>query len=111
MKPYTTLEEALASRKPGKRGYTLLDGENGCTNGCRCGVSVYDNTEFPPDYGAHEDQEGFLVLEGEGYAKLGDCEFPIKPGDSFIALPKVRHTIRANDESRPVKVFWFHSAV
>jgi len=51
------------------------------------------------------------VLEGEGYAKLGDCEFPIKPGDSFIALPKVRHTIRTNDESRPVKVFWFHSAV
>ena len=111
MKPYTTLEEALASRKPGKRGYTLLDGENGCTNGCRCGVSVYDNTDFPPDYGAHEDQEGFYVLEGEGTARLGDLEIDIKPGDAFVALAGVKHTIKCKEADRPVKVLWFHSAV
>lgn len=110
MKPYVRLEEALASRQPGRSGYTLLDEKNGCTNGCRCGVSIYSNTEFPEFYGAHEDQEGFLVLEGEGTARLGDLEFDIKPGDSFLAAPGVRHTIKCKNKE-PVKVFWFHSAV
>ena len=59
----------------------------------------------------HEDQEGFYVLEGEGYAKLDDLEFPIKAGDSFIALPGVRHTLKTKEGCQPVKVFWFHSAV
>ena len=110
-KPYIKLEEALAARQEGKRGVKFLTEANGCLSGCCSGVTIYSEKEFNPAPGYHDDQEGFFVLEGEGYAKLGDCEFPIKPGDSFIALPKVRHTIRTNDESRPVKVFWFHSAV
>ena len=110
-KPYITLEEALVARQEGKRGVKFLTEANGCLSGCCSGVTIYSEKEFNPAPGYHDDQEGFFVLEGEGYAKLGDCEFPIKPGDSFIALPKVRHTIRTNDESRPVKVFWFHSAV
>lgn len=110
MKPYVKLEEALASRIPGKLGYRLLDEKNGCTSGCCCGVSVYDNTEFPKDYGAHEDQEGFLVLEGEGVARLDELEIDIRPGDSFLAAPGVKHTIKC-EPGKPVKVFWFHSAV
>lgn len=55
-------------------------------------------------------QEGFYVLEGEGYAKLDDLVFPIKKGDSFVALAGVAHTIRTKEGCEPVKVFWFHSA-
>ena len=110
MKPYVKLADALAARQPGRLGHTLHDEKNGCTNGCRCGVSIYDNTEFPDEYGAHDDQEGFLVLEGEGTARLGDLEIDIAPGDSFLAKPGVKHTIKCK-EGKPVKVFWFHSAV
>ena len=66
--------------------------------------------EFSDKPGVHNDQEGFYVLEGEGYAKLDDLVFPIKAGDSFVALAGVAHTIRTKEGCQPVKVFWFHSA-
>ena len=75
MKPYTTLEEALASRKPGKRGYTLLDGENGCTNGCRCGVSIYDNTEF-------------MCLKGKEPQDLETLKLILSPEMHLLHLPE-----------------------
>ncbi len=109
MKPYITLEEALAAKEPNKRAYSLLGEENGCTNGCCCGITIYDNDEFPEQYGAHADQEGFYVLEGCGVAKLDELEFPIKPGDAFVALPGVRHTVKKTGNT-PVKVLWFHAA-
>ena len=110
-KPYITMEEVIAKQGEGKRGYKFLTEENGCVNGCCSGVSIYADTEFNPNPGAHDDQEGFYVLEGEGYVKLNDLEFPIKAGDSFVALPGVFHTIKTASEAKPVKVFWFHSAV
>lgn len=110
-KPYITMDEVINNQGKGKRGYKFLTAQNGCINGCCSGITCYSETEFNPQAGYHDDQEGFYVLEGEGYAKLDDMVFPIKEGDSFVALPGVRHTIRTNDESRPVKVFWFHSGV
>lgn len=111
MKPYITMEEVIEQQGEGKRGYTFLSEANGCVNGCRSGVSTYASLEFKPNPGSHADQEGFYVLEGEGYAKLDDLEFPIKAGDSFIALPGVKHTLRSKEGSVPVKVFWFHSGI
>ncbi len=111
MKPYITMEEALNAQGEGKRAYKLLTADNGCMKGCCSGISVYSDYEFSMNPGCHEDQEGFYVLEGEGYAKLDDLVFPIKAGDSFIALPGVRHTLKTKEGSQPVKVFWFHSAV
>ena len=84
--------------------------ENGCTNGCASGTTIYASNEFSDKPGVHNDQEGFYVLEGEGYAKLDDLVFPIKAGDSFVALAGVAHTIRTKEGCQPVKVFWFHSA-
>ena len=110
-KPIVTLEEALARRGDNNRAYKLLTEENGCTNGCRSGITEYSNTEFPPHYGAHDDQEGFYVLEGSGFVKLGDEVYEVKAGDSFVALPGVRHTLKSNSEETPLKVFWFHSAI
>ena len=93
------------------RTQRFLTAENGCLGGCTSGTTVYAGYEFSAHPGVHEDQEGFYVLEGEGYARLGDLEFPIEAGDSFIALPGVPHTIKTKPGCQPVKVFWFHSAV
>jgi mannose-6-phosphate isomerase-like protein (cupin superfamily) len=109
MKYNVTREEALARRQTGKRAYELLTKDNGCVNGCRSGITVYDNDEFPEQYGSHEDQEGFYVIEGEGFARVGDEEFSIKTGDSFLAPAGVRHTIKCI-KGGSVTVLWFHAA-
>ena len=58
----------------GKRtGYELIGEKDGCVNGCRCGVSVYTREDYDLTHaGAHDDQEGFFVLEGRGRAMVGD---------------------------------------
>lgn len=111
MKPYITMEEVYKAQGEDARSYNFLTSENGCVNGCRSGITMNTRTEFGSGGSTHDDQEGFYVLEGEGYAKLDDLVFPIKEGDSFIALPGVKHAVITNDAKKPVKVFWFHSAV
>jgi mannose-6-phosphate isomerase-like protein (cupin superfamily) len=111
MKPYITGEEVLKQQGDHQRSYRFLTKENGCSNGCASGTTIYADYEFSKKPGVHADQEGFYVLEGEGYAKLGDLEFPVQAGDSFIALPGVPHTLKTKEGCQPVKVFWFHSAI
>ena len=94
MKPYVTMEEVISTQGADSRTHRFLTASN----------------EFSDKPGVHNDQEGFYVLEGEGYAKLDDLVFPIKAGDSFVALAGVAHTIRTKEGCQPVKVFWFHSA-
>lgn len=57
----------------------LLTDKNGCRAGCRTGLLYYRQTEYIQG-GVHDDQEGFFVLEGNGWAKMGEREFPIAPG-------------------------------
>lgn len=109
--PFISYEEALKKSDKKDGSCKLLTADNGCISGCCSGISVNSSTEFSTKPGAHEDQEGFFVLEGEGYVKLDDEVYPIKKGDSFIALPGVKHTIKTNDSNVPVKVFWFHSSI
>ena len=110
MKPYVTMEEVISTQGADSRTHRFLTAENGCTNGCASGTTIYASNEFSDKPGVHNDQEGFYVLEGEGYAKLDDLVFPIKAGDSFVALAGVADTIRTKEGCQPVKVFWFHSA-
>lgn len=110
-KPYITLEEALAAREEGRRSIKFLTEANGCINGCCSGVTIFSETEFNPEPGFHDDQEGFFVLEGNGFVRLDNEEFEVKAGDSFIALPGVRHTMKTVDSEKPLKVFWFHSGI
>ncbi|MGN0319089.1 MAG: cupin domain-containing protein [Lachnospira sp.] len=111
MKPYISIEEAVAKKDPSRLAMRLLTEENGCLNGCCSGITECRDTEYGPKMGVHDDQEGFFVLEGEGFVKLGDEEYSIKPGDSFIALPGVKHGLRVKDGVPCLKVFWFHSGV
>ena len=62
-KPYITLEEALAAREEGRRSIKFLTEDNGCINGCCSGVTICSETEFNPEPGFHDDQEGFFVLD------------------------------------------------
>ena len=111
MKPYVTMEEVIKEQGENSRTYRFLTADNGCVNGCASGTTIYADHEFSSHPGCHDDQEGFYVLVGDGFAKLDDEIIPIKKGDSFIALPHVRHTIRTKEGCEPVKVLWFHSGV
>ena len=102
-KPYITLEEALAAREEGRRSVKFLTEANGCINGCCSGVTICSETEFNPEPGFHDDQEGFFVLEGDGIVRLDNEEFEVKAG--------VRHTMKTVDSEKPLKVFWFHSGI
>lgn len=88
----------------------LLGPENGCVDSCCAGVALYPHMDYVQK-GCHDDQEGFFVLEGTGFAKVGDEEFPVAPGTSFIAPAGTWHSLRRNEDCPYVAVFWFHSAV
>ena len=110
MKPFISWEETVNSQQDKAPNYRLLTADNGCQAGMCSGITVYSSYEYKKP-GVHEDQEGFFVLEGEGFAKLGDEEFAIKKGDSFVAGVGVPHAVKTKEGCEPVKVFWFHSAV
>ena len=110
MKYYVSLKDAVAQQESGHVSFDLLTEENGCKNGCICGISRYTETEYQAP-GCHEDQEGFYVVSGCGMAKVGEQEFCVSPGMAFIAPAGVLHTICTNDVNVPVEVFWFHAAI
>ena len=57
----------------------------------------------------HEDEEfGFAVLEGAGWAKVGEEECRIEPDMCFVAPAGVKHRDEADPGSEHVKVCWFH---
>lgn len=87
----------------------LLNETNGCTAGCRTGLLYYRQTAYHQG-GVHDDQEGFFVLEGSGTARVGDREFPISPGTSFIAPAGAYHYIKRDEGCLFVKLFFFHAA-
>lgn len=88
----------------------LLTAENGCVDDCVAGVTVYEDTEYQ-ESDCHEDQEGFFVLEGTGYAKVDDEEFPISPGTAFMAPAGALHWLRRDENCPYVAALWFHSAL
>ena len=109
MVPYVKMDEVIEAE--GKRtGYTLLDERHGCVNGCRLGVSVYSFDEYGVS-NAHEDQEGFLVLEGRGTALIDGEELALEPGMAFMIPAGTPHAMKKAAESEYCKVLWFHGAV
>lgn len=96
----------LGNHKSGE----LIGLAQGALNGFCSGISIYHSEEYGTP-GIHSDQEAFYVIEGIGYAKVGNEEFKISSGSAFIALPGVPHTIRKTKDSKHVKVLWVHGAV
>lgn len=110
MKCFVRLADVTAVDEDGHLSYGMLTENNGCVAGCSAGISVFTETEFPLP-AAHDDQEGFLVLEGSGFARVGETEFPIEPEVSFIVPAGTPHCIKKDLACAQLKVFWFHSAV
>lgn len=94
----------------GHWSYPLLDERNGCINSCASGISYYSNLEFIPP-AVHPFQEGFLVLEGFGKAHVGDQIFYLEPHMSFLVPSGIPHSLKCENESSPLKLFWFHAGV
>lgn len=90
------------------KGGVIIDESNGCVNGCKVGISIYDNVEYNKG-GVHEDQEGFYVLEGTGKALFGEEEHDLHPGMTMIAPAGVKHQIKRDDNSCAIKVLYFHA--
>ncbi len=88
----------------------LIDHTHGATNGFCMGISYYTGDAYGQP-GVHADQEGFYVLEGTGTAKVGDAEFRIGPGSSFLAYAGVPHTMKRDPDSTPIAVLWSHGAL
>ncbi len=109
MIPYTKLDD-LMEQSERKTGCTLLDEQHGCVKGCRAGISFYRRDEY--DTGsAHEDQEGFFVLEGKGRALIGGEELIMEPGMAFMVPAGVVHSMKREAGYEYCKVLWFHAAV
>jgi hypothetical protein len=94
---------------PGSKGsagvtYRMLNEGNGCVAGFCSGITAYTSTEYHIAPQGHADQEGFVVLEGTGWAKVGDEEQRIGPEDCFIAPAGVPHGVRRDPEVPCVKV-------
>ena len=103
-------EPGAPEQGSGHVSYDLLTQANGCVNGCIAGISDYTETEYG-DSGCHEDQEGFYVVSGTGWAKVGNEEKRIAAGDAFFVPPGVAHTMKAECRDTLLRVFWFHASV
>ena len=88
--------------------FPLLNEKQGCTGGCCAGISYYASTEYTPA-AIHDDQEGFLVLSGKGWAKIGNQEFPLEKDTAFIAPAGTEHQMKTDDPGEPLTLFWFHA--
>jgi len=104
---YKKMSEVEPVHADGHLGYRLLNESNGCCGGSSTGVSVYFCEDYPTA-ATHEDQEGFFVFEGKGWAKVGDAEIRLEPEMSFIAQKGVAHCIKKDKDCKELKIFWFH---
>jgi len=110
MSYYVKRNDVKGIKGDGMTGFPMLNESHGCVNGCCTGIGIYEATEYKTP-GVHSDQEGFVVMEGIGWAKIGEEEIKLQSDVSFIVPAGVKHCIKTSSASKPVKVFWFHSAV
>ena len=92
----------------GHGSFHLLGKAEGCVNDCAAGISYYSSKEYTPG-AVHEFQEGFIVLSGSGYVRIGSEEFYVDKNTAFIAAAGQEHQMKCVDEADPLTVFWFHT--
>ena len=107
---FANKQNVQSIERPGTTSYPMLNEQHGCVNGFSAGITLYTETHYLAP-GVHEDQEGFVVLEGTGWAKVGDEEFRLEPDVCFIAPAGTPHAVKRDANVPHVKVCWFHGAV
>ena len=90
--------------------YNMLGEKEGCVAGCSAGVTIFMSDQYNVP-GTHNNQEGFYVLEGTGWGKIGDEEFKVEPEMALFVPAGVTHCFKRDPESVGLKVFWFHAKV
>lgn len=94
----------------GHVSFRLLDDSHGCVKGFCSGITTYTTSDYPTP-GVHDDQEGFVVMEGTGWAKVGGQEYRLEPEVCFVAPAGIEHSIKKDPDSEHIKVCWFHGAI
>ena len=107
MNYHANIDESHSVPGNGATGYPIITGENACVDGLLTGVGVFFLHDYPPA-GIHDDHEGFYVIHGSGFAKVGESEFRISSGTSFVAPAGVPHAIKKDKDSGELRIFWFH---
>ncbi len=107
---YVRLRDVKGTMGRGHVSHPMLGAEHGCVNGFSSGFTFCGALEYAAP-GVHEDQEGFVVVEGRGWAKVGAEEFRLEPDTCFIAPAGVPHAMRKDRDSPDLKVCWFHGAI
>ncbi len=107
MKYFSKADMNAPKPAPGATNYPIfLDGTAPC-EGCNASVNFYECKEYPVP-GVHEDNEGFYVVKGSGWAKVAQEECPIEAGTFFYAPAGVPHAIRKNPDCPELEVVLFH---
>ena len=108
MRCYKSRDEVEAVVSPaGFSSWSLVDAENGCVNGCMTGITSYTTPTYK-DKAYHDFQEGFYAISGNGFAIVGEQEFAVRPGMSFIVPRQTSHQFRVVGDA-PLELFWFHA--
>ncbi len=92
----------------GHSSFPMLGEAQGCVNDCAGGISYYRAKEYTAP-AVHDFQEGFIVLEGEGSARVGAEEFQLEKETAFIVPAGVEHQLKSADSEQPLILFWFHA--
>ena len=77
-------------------------------NGALGGIMICDMEEYGP-FGIHDDQEGFLILEGNGSFWCDDEEIKVSPDMAILIPPHVRHCFKKDTGTPDMKIFYFHA--
>lgn len=59
----------------------------------------------------HDCEETVLVLEGEGFAEVGEEVHPVKPMDTTWIPSNLPHRFRNGSSEKPLKIFWVYASV
>ncbi len=95
---------------PGGTSYLMLSEAQGCVAGFCSGITYFTDDEYPRP-AVHSDQEGFIILEGSGWARVGEEEQRLEPDVCFAVPAGVAHTVKRDPQQKHVKVCWFHASI
>ncbi len=107
--PVTYIDENQPKYKEGHHIHNLLNQWWGTTNGFNSLVGVYTSKDFVIT-ATHTDQQMFYVIEGKGWALVGEKIFPIFPGACWFVPPNKKHGIKCAANCKEVKAFVVHGA-
>lgn len=109
MKNYRAKKDAPLIVTDAKHGYyKMMDETTGCGGKVWTAIGYNRDTEY--HFGdVHDDMEVFLVLEGSGWATIGEEEFHIEKDTCFAVPAGVRHGTRCENEEKPLLLYWFHA--